>query len=105
MLSLFEKSVASAPSETYARLLKSATAKREYVELMPPWTVKDERNRFTVWCSNLGALQAGPSSLDYRLRDAEDMQASVMIFLQELCEELEQSKRHSKRCPCESAPS
>jgi hypothetical protein len=72
---------------------------------MPTWTVENERNRFTVWCSNLGALQAGPSSLDNRLRDAEDMQASVMIFLQELCEELEQSKSQGKRCPWESAPS
>ena len=32
--------------------------------------LEDEIGRFRVWAGNLGALQKGHSSLDYRLRDS-----------------------------------
>jgi hypothetical protein len=73
--------------------LGSATAKQEFLEQMPLRTVENERGRFSVWSSNLGALQTGPAGLDYRLRDADEMRASIETFLQDLGQELTQSKR------------
>ena len=43
----------------------------------------DEVGRFRVWCSNLGVLQRGHSSLDYRLRDSPLLFSNVMKLLKE----------------------
>lgn len=50
--------------------------------------VQDEFGRFRVWSGNLGALQKGHSSLDYRLRDAPLLSAEVSKLLKELEENL-----------------
>lgn len=46
-------------------------------------SLEDEQGRFRVWASNIGALhrENSPSSLDYRLRDASRLRASVMEAL------------------------
>lgn len=45
---------------------------------------QDEIGRFRVWCGNIGALQKGHSSLDYRLRDSPLLSSNVMKLLNEL---------------------
>ena len=44
----------------------------------------DELGRFRVWSGNLGALQKGHSSLDYRLRDSPLLSSNVLKLLAEL---------------------
>lgn len=44
----------------------------------------DELGRFRVWSGNLGALQKGHSSLDYRLRDSPLLLSNVLKLLDEL---------------------
>lgn len=43
---------------------------------------EDQLARFNTWCSNTGVFAAGHASLDYRLRDAEDMQDLVLSMLE-----------------------
>jgi hypothetical protein len=46
--------------------------------------LQDEIGRFRVWSGNLGALQKGHSSLDYRLRDSPLLSSNALKFLEEL---------------------
>ncbi|KAF2823767.1 hypothetical protein CC86DRAFT_371989 [Ophiobolus disseminans] len=46
--------------------------------------LEDEIGRFRVWSGNLGALQKGHSSLDYRLRDSPLLSSNALKFLEEL---------------------
>jgi hypothetical protein len=46
--------------------------------------LQDEIGRFRVWSGNLGALQKGHSSLDYRLRDSPLLSTNALKFLKEL---------------------
>jgi hypothetical protein len=47
-------------------------------------TLDDEVGRFRVWAGNLGALQKGHSSLDYRLRGSPVLFSSALRLLNEL---------------------
>ncbi|KAF1957486.1 hypothetical protein CC80DRAFT_443757 [Byssothecium circinans] len=51
--------------------------------------LQDEIGRFRVWCGNIGALQKGHSSLDYRLRDSPLLSSNTLKLLAELKENLE----------------
>jgi hypothetical protein len=46
--------------------------------------LKDLWGRFRSWCGNLGALQLGHASLDYRLRESIDVQQSLISLIQDL---------------------
>lgn len=46
--------------------------------------VQEELGRFKIWAGNIGALQKGPSSLDYRLREASHVQQPIVRFLRDL---------------------
>lgn len=46
--------------------------------------VEDQIGRFRLWAGNLGALQEGRSSLDYRLRDAKFIAENVRRLLDSL---------------------
>lgn len=46
--------------------------------------LEDEFGRFRVWAGNLGALQKGHSSLDYRLRDSPLLSSNTQKLLAEL---------------------
>ncbi|KAF2676721.1 hypothetical protein K458DRAFT_351264 [Lentithecium fluviatile CBS 122367] len=50
--------------------------------------LQDEFGRLRVWSGNIGALQKGHSSLDYRLRDSPLLSSNVLKLLQELEENL-----------------
>ncbi|KAI1533811.1 hypothetical protein A1F96_09053 [Pyrenophora tritici-repentis] len=51
----------------------------------------DEIGRFRVWAGNLGALQKGHSSLDYRLRDSPVLSNNALKLLHELEHNLNES--------------
>ena len=48
----------------------------------------DQYGQFRVWAGNTGAHQIGRSSLDYRLRDATQLQGRVLEILKDLEEYL-----------------
>jgi hypothetical protein len=55
--------------------------------------LEDEIGRFRVWAGNLGALQKGHSSLDYRLRDSPNLLSSALKLLNELEHNLNETFR------------
>lgn len=75
----------------------SLTAPTRYVEQMTPSILEDAYDRLKIWSGNLGALQSGHASLDWRLRDAEVMSTTVRETLDILEKDLSRSKynRHS----------
>jgi hypothetical protein len=56
----------------------------KWSELIDYDGLQDEIGRFRVWSGNLGALQKGHSSLDYRLRDSPLLSTNALKFLKEL---------------------
>lgn len=54
--------------------------------------IEDEFGRFRLWAANIGALSRGHGSLDYRLRDAPLVLEGALKLLNELQQELHQSK-------------
>ncbi|KAI4945761.1 hypothetical protein J4E91_007674 [Alternaria rosae] len=54
-------------------------------------TLDDEVGRFRVWAGNLGALQKGHSSLDYRLRGSPVLFSSALRLLNELEQNLDET--------------
>lgn len=67
-------------------------AKPEHVQLMSLESIHAQAGKLRVWCGNLGALQTGYSSLDYRLRESTVMQSAVSTLLQQLSNTLHESK-------------
>ncbi|KAF5706134.1 wd40 repeat protein [Fusarium globosum] len=55
-----------------------------FLQQMPPSTIEIQLGKFRVWCGNLGALQTGYSSLDYRLRESALMYENLLQLLQQL---------------------
>jgi hypothetical protein len=69
-----------------------ATADSDHRQNMPPKQLENEHGRFKVWAGNLGALQIGRSSLDFRLRESTVMQSNVLKLLHQLHSVLNESK-------------
>lgn len=72
--------------------LHSEIAMREHRTLMPPAIAINQRDRFNIWSGNLGALQQGRASLDFRLRDSTLMRTTILKFLNQLDRTLNKSK-------------
>lgn len=68
--------------------------------------LEDEIGRFRVWSGNLGALQKGHSSLDYRLRDSPLLSSNALRFLKELEENINEANAvlSGTRLPFEDQP-
>lgn len=62
-------------------------------ESMQSDAIENESGRFKIWIGNLGALQKGRSSLDFRLRESVVMRSNVLKLLDQLRETLDRSKR------------
>ncbi|KAL5121728.1 hypothetical protein ACEQ8H_000415 [Pleosporales sp. CAS-2024a] len=60
------------------------TSDGKWAHLLDYNELADEVGRFRVWSGNLGALQKGHSSLDYRLRDSPLLSSNALKFLKEL---------------------
>ena len=82
--------VATSISTVLSEILKSFNAIITRNELslhqdqVPKSLWEDELGRLRVWAANIGAHQVGPSSLDYRLRDASHIKAQVNRLLEGL---------------------
>lgn len=66
-----------------------------YAACLPPQDkaiVEDQAGRFSVWASNIGALAPARASLDYRLREAEDVRRLVMALLITLDESIQECR-------------
>lgn len=50
---------------------------------------ENDFTRFKMWVGNQAALQSGPPSLDYRLREATHLQQQVIYLLEDICESLQ----------------
>jgi hypothetical protein len=61
-----------------------STSDGKWANLIDYEGLQDEIGRFRVWSGNLGALQKGHSSLDYRLRDSPLLSTNALKFLKEL---------------------
>jgi hypothetical protein len=57
---------------------------KEHGEDLSLLAVEDQIGRFRLWAGNIGALQEGRSSLDYRLRDAQFVAENVLRLLDSL---------------------
>lgn len=68
-----------------------ATSGDLWKEQIDQESLEDEFGRFRVWSGNLGALQKGHSSLDYRLRDSPLLSGNALKFLGELNNNLEEA--------------
>lgn len=55
-----------------------------FQDQIPLSAVVDELGRFRVWSGNIGGLQTGPASLDYRLREASHVRQQVIKLLADL---------------------
>ena len=69
----------------------------EHPEKVPPngfivqdW--RDELGRLRMWAANIGAHQAGQSSLDFRLRDASHIRQQVIKLLNDILQRLREAK-------------
>ncbi|KAH7074703.1 hypothetical protein BKA63DRAFT_415264 [Paraphoma chrysanthemicola] len=82
------------------------TSADEWTNLIDPEGLEDEIGRFRVWSGNLGALQKGHSSLDYRLRDSPLLSSNAIKFLKELEDNLNEAVAvvSGARLPYESQP-
>src|SRR4051812_38533717 len=67
-------------------------ADARFVEQLPPPTLENERQRFRLWSTNLGLLQPGHASLDYRLQDANSAREYTEELLEDLNEYLTERK-------------
>ncbi|KAG9195991.1 hypothetical protein G6011_01112 [Alternaria panax] len=84
-----------------------AASDDKWVEGLDGDALEDEVGRFRVWAGNLGALQKGHSSLDYRLRDSPNLLSSALKLLEELEHNLSETYAvvSGARLPYEAQPS
>lgn len=66
-----------------------------YLEQMPPREVEEAYGRFRIWLGNLGALQRGHASLDYRVRESAVMKTNIVTLLKQLLTNLRESEQTS----------
>ncbi|KAF2181759.1 hypothetical protein K469DRAFT_691838 [Zopfia rhizophila CBS 207.26] len=87
----------------FATLRKSDSAFKQPIDSE---ALEDEFGRFRVWSGNLGALQRGHSSLDYRLRDSPLLQSNTLKLLEELNNNLSEAIAvvSGNRLPYEQQP-
>ncbi|KAL3706646.1 hypothetical protein TMatcc_007659 [Talaromyces marneffei ATCC 18224] len=67
----------------FNNLIASTTLQQNVTEI-PQELWQDELGRLRVWAANIGAHQVGPSSLDYRLRDASNIRDQIIRLLKGL---------------------
>ncbi|KAF2400547.1 hypothetical protein EJ06DRAFT_434184 [Trichodelitschia bisporula] len=67
----------------------------------------DEKGRFSLWTTNIGAHRSGKSSLDFRLRDSSHLQLQVVKLLRKLADNLAEADEilSGKRVPWDELPS
>ncbi|KAF4425726.1 Ankyrin-3 [Colletotrichum fructicola] len=71
----------------------SETAIDKFKAQLPSQVVRDQQDRFKLWATNLGALQRGRASLDFRLMDSSLMHSTVYKLLKELENTIKRSEQ------------
>jgi hypothetical protein len=71
--------------------LVAALDHSERCDLMPSEKVKREHGIFKIWSGNLGALQSGRGSLDFRLRESTVVRTNMLKLLAKLEQTLTKS--------------
>ena len=87
------KSASSCLREFFNLIAALEAGDKEHRDSMPPEKIEREYGRFKIWSGNLGALQSGRSSLDFRLRDSAVMQMNVSKLLDKLDNILRKSEQ------------
>nr|KMM69693.1 meiosis-specific serine/threonine-protein kinase mek1 [Coccidioides posadasii RMSCC 3488] len=75
---------ATAASWKSFQQLAAALKDPEHCLLMPPGKVENQYDRLKLWSGNLGALQTGRASLDFRLRESTVVRMNVLKLLNKL---------------------
>jgi len=91
---------------SFQALVNALITKSGWEEQIEQESLEDEFGRFRVWSGNLGALQKGHSSLDYRLRDSPLLSGNALKFLEELKHNLDEAIAivQGDRLPYEQQP-
>lgn len=76
----------------------SETSVESFQEQLPPQVVKNQQDRFKVWATNLGAIQRGRASLDFRLMDSSLMRSTMLKLLKELENTIKRSMMRHDAC-------
>src|SRR4051794_25702184 len=76
-------------ADTFRRLVEAPWTDDEDTAVPSKRRVAAEEERFRLWARTLGLFQIGHASLDYRVRDASFIKASLTDLLAELQDHLE----------------
>lgn len=71
-------------ADSFKRLVESPWTDDQDTALPSRRRIADEEERFRLWARTLGLFQTGHASLDYRVRDASFIKASLTDILTEL---------------------
>jgi len=74
---------------TFKRLVEAPWADDRDTAIPSRRRIAAEEERFRLWARTLGLFQAGHASLDYRVRDASFVKASLGNLLTELHDHLQ----------------
>lgn len=86
----------SACLQAFAQVQRSlSTTSADFSTQISSSALQDEVGRLRVWAANIGALQKGHSSLDYRLREASLVRENVLKLLKELHSALQEGEYFS----------
>lgn len=83
------QAVGSGVFATFKILSQSPWARDEASDAPFQRRIEAEHQRLRLWAQNLGLNQTGHASLDYRVRDASIIKASLLDLLSELQDHLE----------------
>ena len=78
--------------EDVIRTIDDGRSEEIFGPILTPWL--DELGRFRVWLANIGAIQTGRSSLDYRLRDDSTIHDQFRELLDSLCKHLRATQHY-----------
>ncbi|ORY02187.1 hypothetical protein BCR34DRAFT_88313 [Clohesyomyces aquaticus] len=73
----------------FLSLVEALESTPSYATQVNPETLSDEFDRFKVWAGNISAHRKGRRSLEYRLRDSENLKAETHSLLSALQEALD----------------
>lgn len=91
--SLACSTIAERAEECRDLLIESADLMHGYNDGGTHWAkLRDLSGRFNIWASNMGVFAALHASLDYRLRDLEDMKELILEHLENMVDGLARCK-------------
>ncbi|KAF2024730.1 hypothetical protein EK21DRAFT_93852 [Setomelanomma holmii] len=71
-------------ARVFLSLAKAITVEEHFAAQVSPTAIHDELSRFKMWVGNIAAHRKGRRSLEYRLRDAENLKREVHRVFKDL---------------------